>query len=288
MKKQQLLDKIKKEFPQLTWKKYKFFTNGWDHLVVIFDNQLVFRTPYKKNYQGKLKNEINLLKYLNRKISTSIPEYRFVSRDNVLVGYPMVPGRHLNVSYFNSLSKLDREKLTHQLAGFLSCLHNTPVTIIKKHKVKLVDQASKYGGVMQAAERYIYPRVRKKDMEAIRVYFVKLKKSLQYKYKKVLVHQDLLSEHILWDSRKKKLGVIDFSDRAFGDPALDFSGLFEYGEDFVKSVYKYYRGPKDQHLLERALLYYKQFPLWIMQDAFLGCPCTFKAGYVTFRKRFDV
>jgi hypothetical protein len=59
-------------------------------------------------------------------------------------------------------------------------------------------------------------------------------------------------EHLLWDGRERRLGVIDFSDMNLSDVAFDFAELYEYGDDFVKGVYRRYSGQRDHLFLERA------------------------------------
>lgn len=101
-----------------------------------------------------------------------------------------------------------------------------------------------------------------------------------------MIHNDLTSEHILWDSKNKQINIIDFGDRAFGDPASDFAGLMEYGHDFAKRVFGLYKGKKDGQMLRRSFLFFKSIPLYIMKDALEGYPCTFRKGYKMFKKRF--
>jgi len=115
-----------------------------------------------------------------------------------------------------------------------------------------------------------------------------LKTALGHKFKRVLLHNDLTWEHILWDKKKQKVNIIDFSDRSYGDPASDFAGLWEFGSKLTNRVYKLYRGKKDDTLLYRSQLYFKRIPLFIMKDALDGYPCTFKEGYEMFRKRFKI
>lgn len=49
------------------------------------------------------------------------------------------------------------------------------------------------------------------------------------------------------------VGVIDWTDAAVGDPALDFAGLIHWqGLAFAREVADLYEGPRDADLLERA------------------------------------
>jgi len=92
----------------------------------------------------------------------------------------------------------------------------------------------------------------------------------------------------LWDRKKRKVSVIDFSDCILGDPAVDFAGLHEYGLDFVKRVLSLYGCEKDEHMLHRSLLYFKRIPLFLMNDALQGWHCTFEEGYKMFKKHFKL
>ena len=104
----------------------------------------------------------------------------------------------------------------------------------------------------------------------------------------MLVHSDLRWEHILWDSRSKQINIIDFSDRALGDGAIDFTGLLEYGAEFTEKVFDLYCGGKDGQMLERSQLYFKRAPLLNMIASMHGFPCDFEEGYTMFRERLRV
>ena len=126
------------------------------------------------------------------------------------------------------------------------------------------------------------------EIEQINEYFKQLKAALGHKYSHVLTHNDFSFEHILWDSSKKKIGVIDFSDRAFADPASDFFSLCEYGQKFLERVYSLYTGKKDKYFLERSQLYFKRIPFSLMIHGLTNKNCTFEEGYEMFKKRFKI
>ena len=108
-----------------------------------------------------------------------------------------------------------------------------------------------------------------------------------HKYSKALTHNDLTWHHILWDSKNKQINIIDFSDRAFGDPAIDFGGLYKYGNSFAEEVFGMYSGKKDKYMLKRALLYFKRAPLSNMKNALKGKPRNFEESYLRFKKTFN-
>ncbi len=282
------LKKIKQEFPEIKWKSYRQVNHGWDHLIFILDNKIIFRFPKDKEYRNKFWDEIQLLKYLKQKVNVQIPEYTYISKDRTVAGYKMLWGNELTLSRFQKLSLQEKNRIAQQLATFLTILHNTPKSIIKKYRVPHEDMRKEYSKLVKIVKKSIYPKITQKDIEAIEPYFSQLQNTLDNKYQEVLVHNDFTSDHILWDTKKKNVSIIDFSDRAFTGPVVDFAGLFKYGIKFTKKVFDLYNGKKDQNLLNRAHLYFKKVPLSIMKESLNGRNAKFENGYKLFKKRFHV
>lgn len=254
--------------------------------MIILDEKIVFRTPKHARYRYELKNEIGLLTYLKKKVDIGIPEYKYIARDRTLAGYDIVPGKELTTARFRGLTKQEKGVVSRQLARFITVLHATPKSVLKKHHVRADDLQKRYTTYVRDIKRLVYPLLRKKEIEAIVPYLNELKNELDRKFPRTLVHRDLSDIHILWEKGNKQINIIDFSDRLYGDPAVDFTGLLKYGTKFVRQVYRLYQGTKDDYLLARAKLYYKRMPLLLMMAAQRGDPCTFKQGYGLFRRRF--
>ncbi|KKQ28121.1 MAG: Aminoglycoside phosphotransferase [Candidatus Magasanikbacteria bacterium GW2011_GWC2_37_14] len=286
MTEQNLIKKIQQEFPQIKWKKYRYLTHGWDHDVIIFDGKLVFRIPKEKakDLQSQLFNETQILKYLKNKLLVGLPDYQFIAKDKTFAGYPLLLGQELSPAKFKHLTIKEKHEFTKQLANFLTILHQTSKNIVNKYQVRTVNDQKNYTRLIANTEKFVFPKLKENEIKQIRNYLVEFKNS--FKHSNVFIHNDLCWEHILWDKKEQKINIIDFSDQAWADPAGDFTGLWEYGDDFVKKVYKLYGGKKDNKFLYRSKLYYQQTPLFIMKDALCGCPCTFEQGYKMFKKRF--
>lgn len=287
MKAEFFLQKIKEELPEIEWKTYRYITHGWDHVIIILDEKIVFRAPKDVHFKNELKNEIQLLHYLKKKVKVGIPEYNYVSKDRSVAGYDIIMGRELTASRFQQLSVSEKEIAAQQLAEFITTLHTTPKSIIKKYHVRTEDKEKIYKKLVQDTEKLLFPRLSKKYVQLIEEYFEELRTALDCNYPKVLVHNDLASEHIFWDAEKEQINIIDFSDRSFGDPAIDFTGLREYGPEFTNYVFELYGGKKDEQMLYRSQLYSKRVPLFVMKDALQGYPCTFEEGYEIFKKLFS-
>ena len=288
MKAEFFLQQIKNDFPQIKWKKYRVLTHGFDHIIIVLDEKIIFRFPKDKEYKAEFENEIQLLHYLKKKVNVGIPEYNYISKDKSIAGYDMVRGRELTASQFRRLSASEKDTIIKQLAEFISTLHATPKSIITKYNVRSENQEINYKNLVRDVKKILFPRLRKQDIQAIKEYFSELKDALGHKYSNALTHNDLTGAHILWDSKNKQVNIIDFSDRAFGDPAIDFSGLFEYGTKFTEKVFKLYSGKKDEQMLKRSQLYFKRIPLSIMKNSLQGRPVNFEQGYKKFKKVFKV
>jgi aminoglycoside 2''-phosphotransferase len=286
MKPDFFLRRIKAEFPEIRWKSCRYLTHGWDHVIIILDEKTVFRAPKDSRHKNEFQNEIQLLHYLKKKIKAGIPEYSYVSKDGSFAGYKILMGQELTVPRFRRLNASEKEIVAKQLAEFITALHSTPKSAIKKFHVKSDKQQKLYEELVRDTKKILFSRLGKSDVQLIEQYFDELENALDYTLPNTLVHNDLTDEHILWDARNKQINIIDFSDRSFGDPASDFAGLLEYGLRFTKRVFDLYCGKKDEHMLSRSQLYFKRIPLYIMKDSFLGFPCTFEQGYKMFKKRF--
>ena len=282
------IQEIKNNFPQIQWKRYRILTHGFDHVIIVLDEKIIFRFPKSKTYKTRLKDEIQLLNYLKKKVKVGIPEYTYISKDKIIAEYNMVRGQELTTSRFRKLSASDKDTLAKQLAEFISTLHATPKSIIAKYNVQSENQEKEYQILVGDVKKLLFPRLKKQEIQAIKEHFTQLKDTLNHKYSNVLIHNDLAWPHILWDGKNKQVNIIDFSDRALGDPAIDFGGLFEYGLKFAEKVFKLYSRGKNKQMLERSQLYFKRIPLSIMKNSLRGQPVSFEQGYKRFKKVFKI
>lgn len=285
MKAEKLLDKIKDNFPDISWTKYEHTTRGWDHEIIILDRKIVFRFPKAESYLKALPNEIKLMKYLQPRMAAKIPEYKYIPEDLSFAGYDLIPGVELDEDVLKKMNKDDQAKVITQIAAFLTTLQRTPREKLEELKVRKMDYSQEYREFVGKLNK-IMDRFSDEEREKIAVFLEELKAASRNKFDVVLIHGDLSSEHMLWDGSAKQVNMIDFSDRRIGDPAADFGGLWEYGEAVVEKIYDLYDGLKDKNFLARAKLYSKRGPFWAMIDSQKGFPVTFEEGYERFKKEF--
>lgn len=286
MEKRKSLSKIRKEFPELKWKKAEHNIQGWDHYVIILDNKYVFRFPRTKHYLERLENEISLLEYLKEKVKISIPQYTHVAKDKSFAGYKLIPGYQLKKKIFKFVSDKTRHILAKQISDFLSTLHKTPMKVATKYSTKKVDTQKMYKELVLKTNKWVMPRLSKRNQLVVNDFFKEFKNYLKFP-NNVFTHNDLYSSHILLSKNKKYIsGIIDFADRRMDDPARDFTELWDYGNDFIQEVYKNYKGPKDKDFLMRSMMYYKRIPFYEMISRFQGERGSFKTGFKMFKYRF--
>lgn len=284
-----LLTKITENFPKIRWRNFQHITSGWDFDVIILDNKIVFRFPKEKDCFNNLKKEINLLKIIEPKISAKIPHYIYIAKDKSFAGYNILSGKNVTASKYKNMNQAEKKLLQNKIADFLTSLHKTSSSILINNKTRIGKQKQFYKWFHDDTIKDVFPKLNNKEKEIVIDHFKKLESHLSDKLSPVLVHGDIGEDHIFWDKTKKELGIIDFTDHHIGDPAKDFSGLFKFGKKFVNNVYTLYKCPKDNNLLERALLDYKNSPLVVMKCAICGNKkIKFKKAYSTFKKRFNI
>lgn len=238
-----------------TWKSYRYIDEGWDHAMVILDDQLVFRFPLDAEYKGLMASERAFLEYLHDKVAINIPRYTYVSSQGDFAA---------------------------QLANFLSVLHTLPILgtpIQQVHAEYLSDDVAE---TRTASEKFLEQILSTEDYALVQEILRETEEVIKEDRPVTFNHNDIYPRHILWDQKAKKLGILDFSDMALGDPAIDFSENHDYGLDFVREVYALYTGPKDATFLDRAWTYDRWMGVNMMTDHFNGHKTSFELARETF------
>ncbi|WJZ66392.1 phosphotransferase family protein [Kocuria rosea] len=276
------LERIAAAFPGLTWSRARRITEGWDHVVVVLDEALVFRFPQEAPYAQALGREIAVLDHLAPRLPVRIPRYDRVAPDGSFAGYPLLPGRTLQPEVLASLDGTARDALVDQLAGFLSALHTAPVPGTPLEQVPASFLAEDQDDVRSAAAVHLPAVLTPAELDEVARILADVDALLAADLPEVVVHNDVYSRHLLWDDDDARLGVIDFSDMCVGDPAVDFAELHEYGEDFVRAVHERYTGPRDPGLLDRAWTYQRWIGVYMLTDHFDVGKTTWEVARETF------
>lgn len=259
-----LTESIREAFPNITFTQVRR-ARGEDHVALVLDEWVIFRFPRTKTYERTLHTELALLAALRKhRLPFTVPVYRWVERRERFGGYAMIHGTKMTRTAVARLTNGQKEAVAEQLARFLSVLHSLPAR----------------GGGTDAREPHTYAKRYFETRRAVIRTGVStaLLRRIDYFFRTTYTasvtpvphttwtHSDLRDDHILFDGKKRRIaGVIDFGDARVGDPAFDFTFLFEYGEPFGQAVYALYRGPKDIHFLERARAHYLR---WVIDELY--------------------
>ncbi|MBI3626967.1 aminoglycoside phosphotransferase family protein, partial [Candidatus Uhrbacteria bacterium] len=247
---------ILKNFPELKIKSFKFAGEGMDSSAFLLNNDLIFRFPKYKKVSAQLKIETAILPRLNRRVSLSIPDFKYVGRQKnglLFVGYKKIHGVALEKKLFDSFSPQLQAKLLKQIAEFLEQVHVFPVRRAQKKGVKITDFKKRYATVLREV-RKVYSKLDRVTIDYVENLFKPyLSDTHNFDYKPELLHSDLSLDHIIYDHVKKSIvGIIDFGDIEIGDPDYDLSYLYlGYGPDFVKRLLRFYHHKNSVALLKK-------------------------------------
>ncbi|MEV0156959.1 phosphotransferase [Micromonospora sp. NPDC050686] len=167
--------------------------------------------------------EASLLEVVAPRVSTPVPRTCFVDDDAGVLAYPLLPGRPL-------LNRTPARGVARTLGLFLRELHDIDTAMVDQ--LVPVEDA----GPSEWLEDLDGPA------DCLRLLRASVPRPAR---RRVLAHADLGAEHIL-EQDGSITGVIDWSDAAITDPALDFARLYrDFGEDFLLESLRAYGGLDD-------------------------------------------
>ncbi|MEE3259034.1 MAG: phosphotransferase [Candidatus Latescibacterota bacterium] len=162
-----------------------------------------------------------------------------------------------------SLTTADREHVAELLAGLPGDLHKTPLGDVEAFNVPHASKPSLDKATLDSLSSLLGSTV----VKALETFAEEYNTEFDIEGPPVFLHGELNEHHILWDAVNHRLNTIDLSSCNIGDPASDFSELWNYGESFLERVYQLYDGPKYPKLLRRAALFYKARPIYALKYA---------------------
>ncbi len=241
----QIKETLQKDFPYLLVKKVQLKGAGKDNTIVEINGHYIFRFPKKDTYH--LNTEINVLKFLNQKITLAIPCIKYIGKSAAYIGYPKIPGAALTSARFNRLSREEKYQVAKDLATFIFEIHQSinlrnakRLGIQKKDISKLslltldtishMDVLKPFHGYAQM----MLSRVSKKDID---------------KYSQTVLYNDLHEGNIAFDIKTKKVnGIFDFGDMKIGNVEHDFIDLCKISIELTNSVVQIYNELSEKNL----------------------------------------
>ncbi|MDN4633657.1 aminoglycoside phosphotransferase family protein [Sphingomonas sp. PsM26] len=246
-----LLGLVRKAFPQLTIQTSRLDQSGGDHVLLIVNDELAFRFPRAGMHDLRL--EIEVLRQLRHRSSLQLPTYDYVDCDGRFGGYRFIEGVALTTERFGALGVARQTKVLADAAQFLIALHDLP-----QAEVAWSGDWPRTWSAAQFVDRFLAQRLPMLVEHApqlaspLRAFYTDYR--LDYPQHLVIVHGDLVGEHLMIDGAGSSLvGIIDFGDVALGDPAQDLLGFWNYGQDAVtRIVARYDPYGNDPGLLRRS------------------------------------
>lgn len=254
------LDLIQRHFPGLLFRDAKLIDTGFGNVIVMLDDNWVFRFPRNEWRHGAFSRELWLLDWLEQQTAIKLPDYSYIAPGNYFGGYRKIQGAELSPRMFDSLDRSIQEKAVVQLADFLSILHGPTSQGDKEGPTfpqnQLNWQCSSY--YFQEQRKYLSYKLDHALIESLDLFFELYAQPMLSPT--CLVHGDLTADHLFFDREKEAVGVIDFGNAAMSDPAQDFAIFCSY-PDWVApfALEHYYFQAEDPDLPARARLHAVRF-----------------------------
>jgi aminoglycoside 2''-phosphotransferase len=246
---------IQRTFPGIGVLTVRPFGDGWANTTWLVNESLVFRFPKHERVAAATLKEMAVLPILRPALPAAAPDYRYAAPDALPLpfgGYTLVPGTPLG----DTDRTINLGTIAAEVGKFLTALHGFPVAIAKARGVPggTAEQwRAEYGAFRDLIGPMLAPYVADHEYRRIATEFESfLQDDRHFTFTPVVLHRDLVDEHILVDQRTATLsGIIDFEDMSIGDPAFDFTGIVDLGPEALAA----YRGPLDEGFAERIGFY---------------------------------
>ena len=243
--------KIRSAFPALRFAQTRLETYGDDNLVLVLDEEWIFRFSRTEARRPLFQRELRVLEALRPYSPLPLPQYEFVAPDQSFGGYRMIKGVELTPARFRQLPELTRCQIIAQLADFLSACHRVPLSALGEGPARRTykDMAAMFARQQRPV---LLGNVEMALIDQLDEFFARI---AQQPLAPTLVvsHGDLSDDHILFDETTGALtGIIDLGDTTAADPASDFAFFWSYGDDVPAQMLERYGGPTDGALLIRS------------------------------------
>ena len=241
----------------------KLIGEGLDSKAYLVNDEYIFKKSKHREAAENMKKEIQVLNYLDGKLSLKIPKIEFYDEENSLCGYKQIKGQILNPGMFQAMTKEEQDELAEDIAQFLEELHSVPLPNINGLEINVSED---YQNDYTALKERVYDKLPMNSKKYLESLFEKILNDDRItNYKKVLCHNDMSCKHIVIENNVA-VGVIDFGDVAITDRDKDFVYLLEdsseeIGRKFGLKVLEYYNHPNRDIAILKADLNKEYYPI---------------------------
>ncbi len=262
---------LSEQFPELALQAIEYLGSGWDYDAYLIDHRLVVRFPRREEVARRLDREEAILRFVRSSIGdeTRVPEIIVRGQASThfpyqFFGHAVIPGVEADDPDVPSSAELATD-----LGVALSRIHSIAPDSAGAIGIGIEEEGCEVRFLETLERIEMAPGVR--DLVPEPLEWIESRPSMPREYAGParFIHNDLCSEHILVDRGSGRLtGIIDWSDAALGDPALDFVGLvFLGGPAFVESALSVYRPSLDEGFRERLLFLARTLSMKWLADA---------------------
>lgn len=279
---------IRGAFPDLSWESAQLLGSGWDHDAWALD-QTVMRIPRVPVEPGYFAREAQFLDLIHLQLAVPTPRVTHLSQDASLLGYDLLPGVALTDANLTNLTPVQHEDLARTIAQFFSELH----AITKEETATLQPihrRATDHVNWLQAGiAQHLRGVIPDAECDTFEQFLPLLHTTMADAPLQVVLHGDFGLDAVLYDPNGGQTAVIDFSNWAIGDPALDFAGLTWSAPDLAQTVLGCYAlRERAGNVLERARVYNRMVAASLMIHASLGADIPLHEARADFRRRFAI
>lgn len=233
---------IDEQAGRLEISRLRFLDEGWSswaYLATDGDgNDWIFRFPKRRDVALRLQRELAILPLLHHRLPLPIPRFEVVGRPGDRYPHPFTGYRMLaGTPALERLEEpLDLAEAGRVAGTFLAALHDSP-TEWERHAPAIEDDPGDESpeeavasalAKLEAFGAGLPRRVRSAAAAA-------LARPAPPTPARVLLHADFFPEHVLVNEGRL-VGVIDWGDMDFGDPAEDLAGLYYWHGEALLSA----------------------------------------------------
>ncbi|HEY9229941.1 MAG TPA: phosphotransferase, partial [Gemmatimonadaceae bacterium] len=230
--KERLLSLIKTDFPAIEINQTELASNGWDHDVVIVNDEIVFRFP--RDGETFLDIEVAVLDRLCGKTTLAIPKIEFRGQSALYVGYRKVRGSELTPEVYARLTPNQQAAVARDLATFLHEVHRELSVPTARQLGVRVDNPH------EPLTESLPLLTRLDDREIIgflEATFAELEEMLATPGPESFLYNDLHGDNMGFDVAAGRLnGIFDFGDIAIGDLHREFGPLYRLDKRLLEAT----------------------------------------------------
>lgn len=236
---------------------------GLDSVAYLVNREYIFKHAQHDDARHSMKKEVQVLNYLQGKITLQIPEIEYYNEECGVCGYKEIQGEKLTPAIYHDMTDGEKDQLARDIAVFLREMHALPFPDIEELEIQVIDD---YRSDYDALRELIYDQIPDHSKEYIDALYKRILNDERIsQYVKALCHNDLSCNHIILQTHRA-VGIIDFGDAAVTDRDKDFVYLLEnssseIGRDFGIEVLKYYRHPDQTLPILKADLNDEYYPI---------------------------